>query len=100
MDTDTRDKAGGQAGVASMTTGHAAQRLRRPGAGTLAAAILAPVLVAVGWRLAWPDSPPQWQTATVVRGDIESSVAAIGTLQPVRSVEVGAQVSEIGRAHV
>ena len=101
MDTDTRDKAGGQAGVPSTTTGHAAQRRWRPGAGRLAAAILAPVLVAVGWRLAWPDSPPQWQTATVVRGDIESSVAAIGTLQPVRSVEVGAQVSgQITHIHV
>lgn len=47
MDTDTRDKAGGQAGVASTTTGRAAQRRWRPGAGTLAAAILVSLIAAV-----------------------------------------------------
>ena len=80
---------------------HSTQRRWRPGAGRLALAILIPVAAAAGWLLLRPDSSPRWQTATVGRGDIESSVAAIGTLQPVRSVDVGAQVSgQITHIHV
>ena len=82
----------------------AARSTRRrfwPGGGKLALTILIVVIAAVGWHLLRPDPSPQWQTATVSRGDIESSVAAIGTLQPVRSVDVGAQVSgQIIRIHV
>lgn len=63
------------------------------------------VLLAVAGVSAWawsrPAGAPQWQTARVARGNVESSVAAIGTLQPVRSVDVGAQVSgQITRIHV
>lgn len=43
----------------------------------------------------------RYETAPVARGNIEASVTAIGTLQPMRSVEVGAQVSgQITRIHV
>ncbi|WP_027015058.1 efflux RND transporter periplasmic adaptor subunit [Comamonas composti] len=77
------------------------RRRLRTGGGKLALAILILLLSAGGWLLLRPDSPSTWQTAVVSRGDIESSVAAIGTLQPVRSVEVGAQVSgQITRIHV
>lgn len=80
---------------------HSTQRRFWPGGGKLALAILVLVIAGVGWHLLRPGSSPQWQTAAVSRGDIESSVAAIGTLQPVRSVDVGAQVSgQITRIHV
>lgn len=52
------------------------------------------------WQLLPPgrDSLP---TVTVVRGDIESSVTALGTLQPRRYVDVGAQASgQIRKIHV
>ena len=50
------------------------------------------------WR---DDADPAYQTVPVTRGDIEASVAAIGTLQPLKSVEIGAQVSgQIMRLHV
>lgn len=45
---------------------------------------------------AWQIMPPRHDglnTVTVSRGDIESSVTAIGTLQPRRYVDVGAQAS-------
>ncbi|MEG0003954.1 MAG: efflux RND transporter periplasmic adaptor subunit [Comamonas sp.] len=45
------------------------------------------------WLALRPAAASPWQTVTVARGDIEASVAAIGTLQPLRSVDVGAQVS-------
>jgi macrolide-specific efflux system membrane fusion protein len=58
--------------------------------------------VAVGTALAWRGSgAPQFETVTLTRGAIESSVSAIGTLQPRRYVDVGAQVSgQINRLHV
>ena len=50
------------------------------------------------WR---DDASPVYQTVPITRSDIEVSVAAIGTLQPLKSVEIGAQVSgQIMRLHV
>ncbi len=50
------------------------------------------------WR---DDADPAYQIVPVTRGDIEVNVAAIGTLQPLKSVEIGAQVSgQIMRLHV
>lgn len=47
------------------------------------------------------DDIPVYETAPVTRSDIEVHVAAIGTLQPLKSVEIGAQVSgQIMRLHV
>ncbi|MFT0868869.1 macrolide transporter subunit MacA [Pseudomonas sp. CAM1A] len=40
-----------------------------------------------------PAKPPQYITATVERGDIENAVLATGTLEGIRQVDVGAQVS-------
>ena len=77
------------------------QRRFWPGGGKLALVMFAGVVLATGWVLLQPRPAPTWQSAKVERGDIESSVAAIGTLQPVRSVDVGAQVSgQITRIHV
>lgn len=42
-----------------------------------------------------------YDTAMIVRGDVESRVSAVGKLQPLRFVDVGAQVSgQIVRLHV
>ncbi|RIX75544.1 efflux RND transporter periplasmic adaptor subunit [Acidovorax cavernicola] len=63
-----------------------------------AALALAAVAVAYVWA---SPRDPGWETAVLRRGDIESSVTAIGTLQPRRYVDVGAQVSgQILRLHV
>jgi membrane fusion protein, macrolide-specific efflux system len=50
----------------------------------------------------WLDHSPQlYEVTPVVRGDIEATVTAIGTLQPRRYVDVGAQVSgQIVHLHV
>jgi membrane fusion protein, macrolide-specific efflux system len=41
-----------------------------------------------------PDNPSAgFRTARVVRGDVENTITAVGTLQPSRYVDVGAQVS-------
>src|SRR4051794_31645061 len=37
--------------------------------------------------------PPEYQTATVTRGDLTQAVTANGTLNPVLNVQVGSQVS-------
>ncbi|WP_296232243.1 efflux RND transporter periplasmic adaptor subunit [Pseudomonas sp. UBA4617] len=61
-------------------------------------------LLAVGCLLAWtipPYAAPTPSTVAVTRADIESSVTALGTLQPRRYVDVGAQASgQIHTLHV
>ncbi len=60
-------------------------------------------VVIIAW-IAWPkaeEPPPRPATVTVVRGDIESAVAASGTLEAGGSVDVGAQVSgQLNKLHV
>ncbi|MFD2643491.1 efflux RND transporter periplasmic adaptor subunit [Pseudomonas japonica] len=60
-------------------------------------------LVSLGALVAWkalPGNDPL-STVAVTRGDIESSVTALGTLQPRRYVDVGAQASgQIRKLHV
>ncbi|QHD07822.1 efflux RND transporter periplasmic adaptor subunit [Pseudomonas sp. R76] len=66
----------------------------------LAVACLIPILAVAAWQLLQPgrDSLP---TVTVTRGNIENSVTALGTLQPRRYVDVGAQASgQIRKIHV
>ncbi len=41
------------------------------------------------------DSTPQYQTASITRGDVVQSVTATGTLNPVTNVTVGSQISGI-----
>ncbi|BBH45241.1 efflux RND transporter periplasmic adaptor subunit [Pseudomonas sp. KU43P] len=61
-------------------------------------------LLAAGSLLAWkalPFDALPVSTVAVARGDIESSVTALGTLQPRRYVDVGAQASgQIRTLHV
>lgn len=60
----------------------------------LAAAVLA--ALAVGWLLRgdlFAAGPPAYITAPVVRGDVERTVLATGTLKPTKLVAVGAQAS-------
>jgi macrolide-specific efflux system membrane fusion protein len=48
--------------------------------------------LAGGWR--WLESrPPRHETVEIVRGDITVTVNALGRLEPVTTVDVGAQVS-------
>ncbi|MGY2291185.1 efflux RND transporter periplasmic adaptor subunit [Pseudomonas sp. SDO528_S397] len=66
----------------------------------LVVACLIPVIAVAAWQ-ALPSGRDQLATVTVTRGDIESSVTALGTLQPRRYVDVGAQASgQIRKIHV
>ncbi|MDO7899952.1 efflux RND transporter periplasmic adaptor subunit [Pseudomonas citrulli] len=61
---------------------------------------LLPAVAFAAWQAVAP-APVDRVTATVSRGDIESSVTALGTLQPRRYVDVGAQASgQIRKIHV
>ncbi|MGH8486558.1 MAG: efflux RND transporter periplasmic adaptor subunit, partial [Pseudomonas sp.] len=61
-------------------------------------------LLTLGALVAWkalPSGSDSLNTVTVTRHDIESSVTALGTLQPRRYVDVGAQASgQIRKLHV
>lgn len=66
----------------------------------LAALCLIPVVAITAWTFI-PPGRDQFATVQVSRGDIESSVTALGTLQPRRYVDVGAQASgQIRKIHV
>ena len=73
-----------------------AMRLRGPGTATRRRVVLVVLVlllqaVAVWWALF--RNTDTLETMTVHRTDIESTVSALGTLQPQRYVDVGAQVS-------
>jgi HlyD family secretion protein len=40
-----------------------------------------------------PEAPPSWKTVGVERGDLTTTVTATGSLSPVRTVEIGAEIS-------
>lgn len=66
----------------------------------LVALCLIPVIAVAAWQIL-PAGRDQFATVQVSRGDIESSVTALGTLQPRRYVDVGAQASgQIRKIHV
>jgi macrolide-specific efflux system membrane fusion protein len=66
----------------------------------LACLLALPLLGGAGWQLL-PASQASHATVAVTRGNIEASVTAIGTLQPRRYVDVGAQASgQIRKLHV
>lgn len=61
---------------------------------------LAALLGATVWFTS-TSGKSRYETAPVARGNIEATVNAIGTLQPLQSVEVGAQVSgQVVKLHV
>jgi membrane fusion protein, macrolide-specific efflux system len=62
------------------------------GLSVLAAALL--VAASMVWaRMGAQDGPSAFNTASVVRGDIEDAVSALGSMQPQEFVDVGTQVS-------
>ncbi len=66
----------------------------------LVVACLTPIVAFVAWQALAPGRDAL-ATVTVTRGDIENSVTALGTLQPRRYVDVGAQASgQIQKIHV
>ncbi|MBX9408754.1 efflux RND transporter periplasmic adaptor subunit [Pseudomonas baetica] len=66
----------------------------------LAVLCLIPVVAYAAWQI-MPPGRDKFATVQVTRGDIESSVTALGTLQPRRYVDVGAQASgQIQKIHV
>ncbi|WP_053118864.1 efflux RND transporter periplasmic adaptor subunit [Pseudomonas sp. P1.31] len=66
----------------------------------LAVLCLIPVVGYAAWQML-PPGRDKFATVQVSRGDIESSVTALGTLQPRRYVDVGAQASgQIQKIHV
>ena len=76
------------------------KRPRRTRRALLVALCLIPVVAIAAWQIL-PPGRDQFATVQVSRGDIESSVTALGTLQPRRYVDVGAQASgQIRKIHV
>ncbi|MGF6691510.1 macrolide-specific efflux system membrane fusion protein [Metapseudomonas resinovorans] len=75
-------------------------RSRRTKAWALTVPLIATALALAGWQtFSSGDAPPA--TVAVTRADLESSVTALGTLQPRRYVDVGAQASgQVLRLHV
>ena len=60
---------------------------------TVAVLLLCLIVGYSAWRMQSQPKPPSYLTAPVVRVNLEDAVLATGTLQPVRQVDVGAQVS-------
>ncbi|AOE80206.1 efflux transporter periplasmic adaptor subunit [Pseudomonas lurida] len=63
-------------------------------------ACLIPIIAVAAWQVL-PPGRDTLTTVTVTRGNIENSVTALGTLQPRRYVDLGAQASgQIRKIHV
>ncbi|MCF8469866.1 MAG: macrolide transporter subunit MacA [Parvibaculum sp.] len=55
--------------------------------------LVALIVIWIGYGFFFGDESTTYRTQTVVRGDIEQTVTALGSLQPKEYVDVGAQVS-------
>ncbi|HBO4640167.1 TPA: pyoverdine export/recycling transporter periplasmic adaptor subunit PvdR [Pseudomonas aeruginosa] len=76
------------------------RRTRSTRRALLVAVCLSPLIALAAWQ-AYPLRSNSFDTVSVSRGSIESSVSALGTLQPRRYVDVGAQASgQIRKLHV
>ncbi|EQB9912030.1 pyoverdine export/recycling transporter periplasmic adaptor subunit PvdR [Pseudomonas aeruginosa] len=76
------------------------RRTRSTRRALLVAVCLSPLIALAAWQ-AYPFRSNNFDTVSVSRGSIESSVSALGTLQPRRYVDVGAQASgQIRKLHV
>lgn len=67
--------------------------MKRPSWTLLAVVLVVAVAVGAGWWLRRGDAPPTYKTAAVERGPLQAVVTAGGTVNPVRQVSVGSQVS-------
>lgn len=59
----------------------------------VAAAVVAAVVLLVGWRVSRRPAPPAYETLAADRGPIVARVTASGTLSALVTVQVGSQVS-------
>lgn len=57
--------------------------------------IVAAIIGGVIWHFSHGETPPQFQTAAVSRGELVQAVTATGQLNPVTNVTVGSQISGI-----
>ncbi len=67
-------------------------RLKRLVLWSIASCLVACACV-FGYRLAFIKTPVRYATASVTRGDVETTVVAAGVVQPINYVDVGAQTS-------
>jgi len=67
-------------------------RLKRIGLWLIASCLVVCACV-LGYRFAFGKTPARYATASVERGDVETTVVAAGVVQPVNYVDVGAQTS-------
>jgi macrolide-specific efflux system membrane fusion protein len=76
-------------------------RRRRSRWWLVGALLLVAAAGAVGYHVAFGEAPPSYRTAEVALGDIETTVTALGNLQPKDYVDVGAQISgQLEKLHV
>ncbi len=68
------------------------KRSRHPGRAVLLALCMFPVIAVCAWQI-MPSGNNDAATALVTRSDIQSSVTALGTLQPRSYVDVGSQAT-------
>jgi macrolide-specific efflux system membrane fusion protein len=74
---------------------------RRPAWWLIGALVVLAGAGVLGYRLLFGEAPPSYRTAAVVQGNIETTVTALGKLQPKEYVDVGAQISgQLDRLHV
>lgn len=59
----------------------------------IALAVVGTVAILIVRKVTAPAPVPQWLTAPVTRGDLATTVTATGSLAPVRTVEVAAEIS-------
>ncbi len=58
-----------------------------------AAALLAALLGLAAWWWLWPEEPSRYLSVAAARGRLAATVSATGTINPVKTVEVGTYVS-------
>lgn len=87
--------------LASATGTAQPRRKRRPVAWIAGGVLAAAAAAALAYHLAFGEAQPSYRTAVVTLGDIETTVTALGKLQPKDYVDVGTQISgQLERLHV
>lgn len=81
--------------------GSATPHRRRSRWWLVAVLLLLAIAATLGYRLVFGETPPSYRTAAVALGNIETTVTALGKLQPKDYVDVGAQISgQLEKLHV